>query len=88
MSNAVRDENRITSFMGVSMTDGKTPMSPYANPTTHSLKVITTSGTDYGVKNAPRDENRVAVGMAVSSVDGVTPVTLYIDNSNNLLITN
>lgn len=62
MGNAARDENRITTLLGVSSADGVTPVTIYADPTTHRLLVdnassggITigtttiTGGTDKGI---------------------------------------
>ena len=87
MSNAKRDENRITTLTAALNTDGKTIQPVYADPTVHCINVSENStSSDFGVVNAPRDENRIPVGMAVSSSDGVTPVELYADSSGNLLI--
>ena len=83
---AKRDENRISTLIGASDTDGITPLPVYANPISHRLYTSNgDTGTDYGRGVAVRDENRVSVLMAVSSVDGVTPVEVYVDSSNRLL---
>ena len=87
MSNAKRDENRITTLTTVLNTDGTTIQNVCSLASIHSLCVNDgTTGTDFGIKNAPHDENHVPVAMAISSVDGVTPVTLYSDNLLKLLI--
>lgn len=39
MANAARDSNRIPVIIGVSSTDGTTPVMPYVDPTTHRLYV-------------------------------------------------
>lgn len=39
MANAPRDENRVPTLLGTSSTDGTTPTTIYANPTTHRLLV-------------------------------------------------
>lgn len=39
MSNASRDKNRITTLLGTSSVDGTTPITIYADPTTHRLFV-------------------------------------------------
>lgn len=44
MANALRDQNRIPTLLGVSSADGVTPVIVYANPTTHRLLVDATSG--------------------------------------------
>jgi len=48
MAQAQRDQNNVPTLLGVSSTDGKTPIPIYANPTTHRLLVDNagvTSGT-------------------------------------------
>ena len=85
MSNAKRDENRITTLTAALNTDGKTIQPVYADPIGHYIHTADGSGgQDFSVKNAPRDENRVPVAMASSS--NGTPVELYADSSGNLLI--
>ncbi len=82
-----RDENRIPTIIGVLNSDGVTPVSIWADPTSHKLKADNgTTGTDNGPTQAVRDENRVTGLMATSSSDGVTPVALYADSLHNLLI--
>lgn len=41
MAQAVRDENRVPSLLGTSSADGTTPVTIYADPTTHRLLVGT-----------------------------------------------
>lgn len=45
MSNARRDDNYITTLIAVSNVDGATPVTLYADPTTHRLLVSATIGT-------------------------------------------
>lgn len=53
MAQAPRDENRITTLLGTSNADGTTPVTVYADPTTHrllvsisgSLTILTATGT-------------------------------------------
>lgn len=87
MSQAKRDENRITTLIAALNTNGTTPNLVYCDPTTHAISADdNTTGSDFSVTNTPRDENRVTVAMAVSSSDGVTPVELYSDSLFKLLI--
>lgn len=87
MSQAKRDENRVTTLIAALNTDGVTPNLVYADPTTHAISADdNTTGSDFGVVNAPRDQNRVTVAMAISSSDGITPVELYSDSLFKLLM--
>lgn len=87
MSNAKRDENRITTLICALNTDGVTPNLVYANPTNHALEVKdSNTGSNFGRVDAPRDENRVPVALAESSANDGTQVELYSDNLYNLLI--
>lgn len=85
MPNAKRDNNRITTLLGASSADGKTPTLVQVINT--SLKVSdAATGTDFG--NDPViDGNRIPVLFGVSSVDGKTPITVYADAGGALLVT-
>ncbi len=85
--NAYKDENGVSTMIGVDASDGVTITRILANPANNSLKVAdNTTGSDLGPENALKDENGVSTLMAVSSVDGFTPVPLYVDSDGNLLI--
>jgi hypothetical protein len=85
-TNAYKDENGVSTMIGVLNTDGKTITRIKANPTNHGLKYDDdTTGSDYGTPNAKHDENGVRCLMAVSSVDG-SPVALYINSEGQLLV--
>lgn len=87
MANASKDENGVSTLIGVLNTTGTSIVKVLANASSHALKVNDGStGTDHGPKNAMKDENAVSTLLAVSSADGVTPVTIYTDSSGNLLI--
>ena len=88
MTNAVRDENRITGITAVLNSDGSTITAVTANSSNKSLSVDdNTTGDDLGSpENAPRDGNYRTVLWATSSVDGVTPVAVYCDSDGKLLI--
>ncbi len=49
MANAKRDENFVTTLLGVSSSDGITPVVVYADPTTHRLLVDTVAYSGAGV---------------------------------------
>jgi len=86
MAQAKRDNNFVTTMVGVLNTDGTTPTNVKINPTTHILDISDgTSGTDYGNEEAERDDNGVTTLIAVSSSDGTTPVPIYINSSGQLL---
>lgn len=87
MSNAERDNNRVTTIIGSQDTAPATLVKLKADETTHRLEA-TYQGTD-GTGNdglAGRDENRRPVLMAVSADDGVTPVAIYVTDDGKLLI--
>lgn len=48
MANAERDQNNVPTLLGVSGTDGVTPVTVYANPVTHRLLVDSTGGGGTG----------------------------------------
>jgi hypothetical protein len=87
MAEAKRDQNHVTTMLGVSDADGTTPMNAVAEPIRHAVSVDDgVDGSDLGENFAARDQNHVPVLMAVSAVDGVTPVPLYIDGDGSLKI--
>ncbi len=87
MTNAKRDNNQITTIMGVLNTDGITPENVTIDPVTNILDVSDdVTGSSLGDGNAYRDNNINTTMMAVSSSDDSTPVSLYVDSSGNLLI--
>lgn len=47
MANAKRDENRIPTLIGVSSSDGVTPVLVYVDPTTHRLLVDSSGGSGF-----------------------------------------
>ena len=83
MSNAFRDENRVTTLLAISNADGVSLANVYVNPTSHGMITALPVGT-MPVKNAATiGENRVANIMAVSNVDGTTPVAIGVKASTN-----
>lgn len=51
MSTASRDANFVTTLLGVSSSDGTTPITVYADPTTHRLLVDLASGAGTAVND-------------------------------------
>jgi hypothetical protein len=88
MSNAAKDQNGVSTLLGVLDSDGETLVRVKVNESSNnSLQVDdNTTGSDNGPSIAPRDQNFVPALIAVSSVDGVTPVVVYADSNGKLLI--
>lgn len=87
MANASRDENHVTTLIGVDSSDGTTVKLATIAPVTHHFQVEDgTTGSDLGGTDAIRDDNHVPVALAVSSDDGETPVPLYINADGKLLV--
>lgn len=88
MSNAAKDQNGVSTLLGVLDSDGETLVRVKVNESSNnSLQVDdNTTGSDNGPSIAPRDQNFVPALIAVSSVDGVTPVVVYADTNGKLLI--
>jgi len=91
MTDAKRDQNRVTVLLGVSNVDGVTPTPVYVNPVSHAVLV---SGASDGLTpvvgtKIKRDSNRVPVGRGVSSADGTTPLPYHVDpTTKRLLVSN
>lgn len=87
MSNAVKDDNYVSSLLAALDSDGTTPTPVAANPVNHRLIVSDgTGGTDNGPVNAVKDGNFASSLVAVSRVDGITPVVVYADSNGKLLV--
>jgi len=86
MSNANRDQNKVTVVIGQDDSSNSV-VEAKADETTHRL-LATYLGND-GTSNdgiAKRDENHVPVFMAVSADDGETPVAIFVTSDGKLLI--
>lgn len=57
MGNAARDNNQIPTLLAVSNADGSTPVTLYADPTTHRLLVSTIAITLLAATGAVNDTN-------------------------------
>lgn len=85
MTNAKTDNNSVPVSQGVLNTDGATPTSLEANPTSHVLDVGDgATGSDLGNDLADRDDNGRTT-LTASDADG-NAITLYVDSGGNLLI--
>lgn len=86
MAEAKRDENHVTTILGVSNVDGVTTIPVQADPSNHALKIDNgLAGSDLSGDVDARDQNHVVAFMAVSAVDGVTPVPVYATADGKLL---
>jgi len=88
MTNALRDENRVTVGMGVSIVDSATTELLTVDPSTDYLMidlnlelVSVTPAT-----KIKRDQNRVTTLYGISSDDGETLVPIRTNDSGELLI--
>ena len=87
MTNASRDNNRVTTIIGMLNTDGTTLTPIKINPSGNALKVDDgTTGSDSGPSVAGRDTNFVTSLFAESSAGDGALVALYADSNGNLLI--
>lgn len=86
MANAKRDDNYITTLLGVSSSDGSTPVDVYTDPTTHRLLVnatITGSASDGAIV----DGSNSAIKATVLDLTSSNPLTVGIVDSNGDQIT-
>lgn len=84
MAQARRDENRVTTLLAVSNADGETPVTLYADPTTHRL-LVSSAGGGGGDVSGPGS----STDNAVPRWDGTTGTDIQnsgviIDDSNNV----
>lgn len=87
MAVAQKDNNNVSTMLGVLNTDGTTPTSVKASPSSHTVVIHNNgSGSDVGNDNAVKDDNSVSTLIATSESDGSTPVTLFVDSSGRLLV--
>lgn len=69
MANASRDENSVPTLLGVSSSDGTTPVPIYANPTTHALLVTNAALSGAGVPSSiPAYIGQIYVNTSVPTV--------------------
>lgn len=70
MTNAVRDQNRVTTVIGVSNLDGVTPINVYVDPTTHRMLVDNAGAGATGVTGVTGP-----TGVGATGPTGLTGVT-------------
>jgi hypothetical protein len=79
MADASRDQNYVTTLLGVSNVDGTTPVKVYADPTTHRLLVDLASGsgtvTDVSVVSANGFAGSVATSTTTPAITLSTTIT-------------
>lgn len=85
---ALRDENHKAVGLGVSSSDGVTPVMLRVDPVTDYLLVSDNGATVIATYRrwSKRDENDVPTIYGISSIDGVTLVPIRTDKTGRLLI--
>lgn len=83
-----RDANRVPAMMVTLDTDGITPVNVQVDPSTHAVKITTSTSSVASSENAERDDNRIPVIWGVSSADGITPVAIYGTTSGQISVQN
>lgn len=84
MAQASRDENRVTTLLAVSNADGETPVTLYADPTTHRLLVSSGGGGSGDVVGpGSSTDNAVVRWNGATGID-VQNSGVIIDDSNNI----
>lgn len=87
MAQAAKDNNNVSTIVGVLNTDGETPIRLKVDPTSHGINESDgTSGSDLGGNEIARDSNSVTVLAGVSESDGVTPVNIYFDSDGKWMV--
>jgi len=87
MAQASRDQNHVTTALGVSSTDGVTPIRFRVDPATNRLLVelaAVSSGGSANASPAKRDQNHVPVCLGVDSNGVVRPIAT--DSDGYLLV--
>lgn len=82
---AGRDENSVPTLLGVSPVDGRTPVTVYADPTTHRLLVDTVAFTGVG---APSSTPSVVGQMYVDTNAGKVYISVATVNSGSWALMN
>lgn len=88
MADALRDQNHKTVAMGISSSDGVTPIMFAVDPVTNYL-LLHTSSDSLTVTDATTnkiDQNFVPTCYGVSSDDGVTLIPIRTDEDGKLLV--
>ena len=86
MTDAKRDNNRVTTIEGVSSVDSVTPALIEVNPATGAVLVeITTGSTSVAAPSGKFDDNRVRTMRLTSSVDSTTILSPIVSASGLLM---
>lgn len=87
MSQAKRDQNRVTTGMGVNNTDRTTPLLLKVEPSTNRLLVSITEQTDQPgiITKNEVDQNRVWASYGINNSDRTTPMPFNIDPNTGYL---
>ena len=97
MANASRDQNRVTTLLGVSSVDGKTPITIYADPVTHRLYVTSNVSASFQTDTFTSTNGQTTFTASQTplytiylSVNGSIqrPSTNYTVSGNNAVLTN
>lgn len=86
---ADRDQNQITTALGISSTDSITPIQMVVDPITNKLlvDVVSDSITVVPATIDKHDQNGVPTMYGISTADGETLIPIRTDSSGNLLAT-
>lgn len=83
---ANKDDNGVSSLLGVLKTDGASTVRVKGNPVTGAVKISLNGGGANTVSSVARkDDNEVSSTMLVSSTNG-NPIALAADSSGNILM--
>jgi len=88
MTNAKRDQNYVTTRLGVLFTDGTTLVPIAIDPSTGSIQLNTSSQVSQEILNmvkANKDDNYVTAMKGVSSEDGDVVLPIFVDSSGAIL---
>lgn len=86
MSDAIRDDNSITSLLALSFIDGVTLVPVQISSINKGIMVDTTNTVSTAAMNAARDGNDVTTLMAVDSVSG-DPIPVFADPATGGILT-
>ena len=78
MANAKRDDNRIPVLLGVSSTDGVTPVMPYVDPTTHRLYVTSATSGAAIASHIQVDQYTATTNQTAFTATETPITTLYV----------
>lgn len=83
MAEAKRDQNRVTTLLGVSNVDGTTPVTLYADPTTHRL-LVSSAGGGGGVSGPVSSTDNAVARWNGTAGDAIQNSAVIIDDTDNV----